>query len=60
VETGKNGYKGLQYARFVPILVEGLKAMHEQLQETRIESEELKATVASLSDRLNAIEELLE
>ena len=42
VDTRVNGYKGLKYARFVPIIIEGMKELHDEIEGLRSENDELR------------------
>jgi len=35
VETMEDGYKGLQYARFVPLIVEAMKDIHKEMEDMK-------------------------
>ncbi len=37
VETGKDGYKGVRYSRFVPVIVESMRQIQEQLSNIRLD-----------------------
>jgi uncharacterized protein YjbI with pentapeptide repeats len=52
VSTRSDGYLGLQYSRFVPLIVEGLKDMQAQIEELQNENQHLKANVDFLMNSL--------
>ena len=49
----KEGYMGVQYARFVPLLVESIKVLKD-------ENEDLRQSIGRMEERLSAIEEVLQ
>ena len=55
VYTDENDFKGLQYSRFVPILVEGFKELHEFNLRLAEEHENMKRTIDSLIKKVDAI-----
>jgi hypothetical protein len=52
VSTGKDGFKSVQYANIVPILVEAVK-------ELKAENDKLKGTLTAMADRQKSIEDML-
>ncbi len=52
VSSGKNGFKSVQYANIVPILVEAVK-------ELKAENDKLKETLTAMADRQKSIEDML-
>ena len=55
VETRDDGYKGVSYARFVPILTEGLKEMRLELQQLKTSYKELQAEHESLKETIQSL-----
>lgn len=49
----KEGYMGVQYARFVPLLVESIKVLKD-------ENEDLRQSIGRMEERLSAVEEVLQ
>ncbi len=52
VSTGKDGFKSVQYANIVPILVEAVK-------ELKAENDNLRETLTAMADRQKSIEDML-
>jgi hypothetical protein len=59
VSTDKNGYKSVSYADAVPVLVEAVKTLKKDNDNTKRENAELKAKNDKLEARLDAIERAL-
>ena len=57
VRTHEDGYKGVMYARAVPVVVEAVKELEEEIRDVREENERLRGTVGDLMRRLEALEE---
>jgi hypothetical protein len=53
VKEGPDGFKGLEYNKFMPIIVEAIKEQQSQIEELKLENEELK-------QKLNKIIKMLE
>ncbi|MCB2195353.1 MAG: tail fiber domain-containing protein [Bacteroidetes bacterium] len=52
VKEGPDGFKGLEYAKFTPIIVEAIKEQQNQIKELKKENEDLQ-------NRLERLEEML-
>ncbi|NOQ27140.1 MAG: hypothetical protein GQ564_17405 [Bacteroidales bacterium] len=52
VKEGPNGYKGVEYTKFTPIIVEALKEQQNQIEKLKAENEDLQ-------QRLKHLEELI-
>jgi endosialidase-like protein len=48
VSTGRDGYKGVDYARLTPVLVEAIKQQQTELENQQNEIKELREIISSL------------
>jgi len=60
VYTGKDGYKGLHYSRFVPLLVEGIKDLSYTMSLIMNEMKELRVDQETLRDENNMLMKIIE
>jgi len=58
VFSGEHDFKGLQYSRFAPIFVEGLKQLTEEVRVLQDENNDMKRTIHLLEERLKALEDV--
>lgn len=56
VTIRSDGFLGLQYSRFTPLIVEGMKDTHIQLEELRRENLSMKAVIEELVNRVEVLE----
>ncbi len=63
VSTGKDGFKSVQYANIVPILVEAVKelksAKDAEIATLKAENKQLRETLTAMADRQKSIEDML-
>jgi hypothetical protein len=56
VSTDEDGFKGLQYSRFAPILVESLKQLTKEVRDLQKEKDDMKRLINSMEQRQSRIE----
>ena len=56
VDKRSNGFLGLKYARFVPIITEGFKELNDQMMELQRENDKLRTSIQVLTEKIINIE----
>ena len=54
IKEGPDGYKGVEYAKFTPIIVEAIKEQQKQIEELKAENEVLKQKFNELIDLIQS------
>jgi hypothetical protein len=54
VKEGPDGFKGVEYAKFTPIIVEAIKEQQKQIEELKAENEVLKEKLNELIDLIQS------
>jgi hypothetical protein len=59
VSTGTDGYKSIDYAKLVPVLVEGLKAQQQEIKEQKEQNETLAKKFEEQQKQIDALKKLV-